>query len=156
MHTLHRSTIELTLLRPIHIMANSNAFRLPFQILMTSFTKASLAETWGKVRAELSHAFATKGETETFTSEDLALLEQIADAVVRREMAAPATVFLESLGPMNFLGSQALHFLAPILEFALNVQELEQAARLLERRDTISRLISMIEAKSSAKRASDR
>jgi hypothetical protein len=71
-------------------------------------------------------------------------------------MAAPATVFLESLGPMNFLGSQALHFLAPILEFALNVKELEQAARLLERRDTISRLISMIESKSSGKRASDR
>lgn len=116
---------------------------------MISSTKASLTETWGKVRAGFRHAFATQAEGETFTREDLALLERIADAVVRREMAAPATVFLESLGPMNFLGSQALHFLAPILEFALNVQELEQAARLLERRDTISRLISMIEAKSS-------
>lgn len=123
---------------------------------MTSFTKASLAETWGKVRSGFSHAFATHAEAETFTSEDLILLERIADAVVTRRMAAPATVFLESLGPMNFLGSQALHFLAPILEFALNVQELEQAARLLERRDTISRLIAMIEAKASAKRASDR
>lgn len=122
---------------------------------MTAPTKRSLAETWGKVRAGFSHAFATRAEAEPFSSEDLALMERMADAVVRREMAAPATVFLESLGPMNFLGSQALHFLAPILEFALNVQELERAARLLERRDTVSRLISIIEAKSSAKRASE-
>ena len=123
---------------------------------MTSPAKPSPAETWGKVRAGIRHAFATQAEIETFTGEDLALLERMADAVVRREMAAPATVFLESLGPMNFLGSQALHFLAPILEFALNVRDLERAARLLERRDTTSRLISMIEAKSSAKRVSER
>jgi len=123
---------------------------------MTTPTKRSLVETWGKVRAGFSHAFATRTEAESFSSEDLALLERMADAVVRREMAAPATVFLESLGPMNFLGSQALHFLAPILEFALNVQELERAARLLERRDTVSQLISIIEAKSSAKRTSER
>ena len=77
------------------------------------------------------------------------MLERIADTVVKRGMAAPATVCLESLGPMNFLGSQALHFLTPILEFAFNVKELEQVARLLERRMTISRLIALIEAKSA-------
>lgn len=115
---------------------------------MASFTKTSLSKTWGKIRTEFTHAFATKRESELFTSDDLALLKRIADAVVKRDMAAPATVFLESLGPMNFLGSQALHFLAPILEFALNVKELEQAARLLERRDTISQLIAMIESQS--------
>jgi hypothetical protein len=137
-------------------MARSNEFQLPSHTLMASFTRASLTETWGKVREEFAHAFATQPKSESFSNEELALLDRMADAVVKRGMAAPATVFLESLGPMNFLGSQALHFLAPILEFALNVKELEQAARLLERRDTISRLISIIEAKSSAKTASDR
>ncbi|MBM4139275.1 MAG: hypothetical protein FJ244_07370 [Nitrospira sp.] len=86
--------------------------------------------------------------------DDLVLLERIADAVVKRGMSAPATVFLESLGPMNFLGSQAVHFLMPILEFALDVTELEQTARLLERRDTIAQLISIIETKSTMKRTS--
>jgi len=122
---------------------------------MTSSTKASLTKTWDRVRAGFRHAFAVQTSAETFTDEDRTLLERIADAVVRREMAAPATVFLESLGPMNFLGSQALHFLTPILEFALNARELERAARLLERRDTIPRLITMIEAKSSPKRTSE-
>ena len=116
---------------------------------MASFSKASAAEKWDKVLAELSHAFSTKSGAEAFTIEDLALLERVADAVVKRGMTAPATVFLESLGPMNFLGSQALHFLTPIVEWAFNAKEVEQVARMLERRDTISRLILIIEKKSA-------
>ena len=85
------------------------------------------------------------------TTEDLTLLDRVADAVVKRGMAAPATVFLESLGPMNFLGSQALYFLTPIVEWAFQAKEVEQVARLLERRDTLSRLIALIETKSAPK-----
>ena len=116
---------------------------------MTLFSKASLADKWDKVRVELSHAFSTRSEAEVFTIEDLALLERVADAVVKRGMAAPATVFLESLGPMNFLGSQALYFLTPIVEWAFNAKEVELVARLLERRDTISCLITLIDTKSA-------
>jgi hypothetical protein len=116
---------------------------------MASFSKASVAEKWNKARAELSHAFSTKSGAEAFTIEDLALLERVADAVVKRGMTVPATVFLESLGPMNFLGSQALYFLTPIVEWAFNAKEVEQVAQLLERRDTISRLITVIDTKSA-------
>ena len=116
---------------------------------MASFTKASLSGKWDKIRTELTHAFSTKAEADVFTVEDLALLERVADAVVKRGMTAPATVFLESLGPMNFLGSQALYFLTPIVEWAFNTKEVEQVARLLERRDTISRLITIIDTKSA-------
>jgi len=116
---------------------------------MASFTKASLSGKWDKIRVELTHAFSTKAETDVFTPEDLELLERVADAVVKRGMTAPATVFLESLGPMNFLGSQALYFLAPIVEWAFNAKEVEQVAQLLERRDTISRLITIIDTKSA-------
>jgi hypothetical protein len=116
---------------------------------MTSFSKASLAEKWEKVRTELSHAFSSTSGAEVFTIEDLALLDRVANAVVKRGMTAPATVFLESLGPMNFLGSQALYFLTPIVEWAFNAREVEQVARLLERRDTISRLITIIDTKSA-------
>lgn len=78
---------------------------------------------------------------------------RMADAIVKRGMAAPATLFLESMGPMNFLGSQALHFLTPIIEFAFNAKEVEQVARLLERRDSVTRLIAVIEARSPSKGA---
>ena len=123
---------------------------------MASFTKASLTEKWEQVRAGLSHAFSTRSEAETFTIEDLALLQRIADAVVQRRMAAPAVVFLESLGPMNFLGSQALHFFAPIIELAFSAHEVSQVAALLERRDTTVRLIGLIEAASPLQGAAAR
>ena len=117
---------------------------------MTIFPKISLAKIWGKVRAELPHAFSTGSKGEVFTIEDLALLDRIANAVVKRGMVAPATMFLESLGPMNFLGSQALYFLTPIVEWAFNAREVEQVAQLLERRDTISRLLTLMETKSAS------
>lgn len=130
-------------------MPLDSRFRLPFHTVMTSFSKTSLTGKWDRVREELTHAFSTKSVTEVFASEDLALLERVADAVVKRGMTAPATIFLESLGPMNFLGSQALYFLTPIVEWAINAKEIEQVARLLERRETIPRLIAMIETKSA-------
>jgi hypothetical protein len=60
-------------------------------------------------------------------------------------MAAPALLFLESLGPLNFLGSQVLHGLRPFLELACDATELERLAAVLEQRDSVSRLIAMIQ-----------
>jgi hypothetical protein len=74
-------------------------------------------------------------------------LERVATAIVARGMATPATLFLESMGPLNFLGSQALHVLTPVIESVVSSTELTQIARLLERRDSIPRLLALIEAK---------
>jgi hypothetical protein len=60
-------------------------------------------------------------------------------------MATPAVLFLESLGPMSFLGSQALHFFIPILDVVFPQRDVERVARLLERRETLSRLALLIE-----------
>ena len=67
------------------------------------------------LRAGFKHAFAVRPEQQDFTTADLALLDRVARAIVTRGMATPATLFLDSMGPMNFLGSQALHFLTPII-----------------------------------------
>jgi len=95
-------------------------------------------------------AFAVGEADEPLTPEDLSLLDKVATGVAARGMAGPAILFLESIGPMNFLGSQALHFLTPILNLACESRELERAAFLLERRDAIPRLIALIETKSTA------
>jgi hypothetical protein len=102
----------------------------------------------------LRQAFATKPATEALSADDAQLMERMADAIVKRGMAAPATVFLESMGPMSFLGSQALHFFMPIIDLVFHAKEVEQIARLLERRESAARLIALIEAKSATKRAS--
>ena len=121
---------------------------------MRSFSRERVTKKLRDLRIGLQHAFATAVIPSSPSTEDLELIGRVADVIVKRGMAAPATVFLESMGPMNFLGSQALHFLTPIIEFAFNAKEVEQVARLLERRDTLSRLIAVIEARSSANRAS--
>jgi hypothetical protein len=123
---------------------------------MASFSKESFCQTFDNFRQGLKHAFAVRSEQDAFTVDDVALLKRVADAVVKRGMAAPATVFLESLGPMNFLGSQALHFFTPIIELAFNAQEVSQVAHLLERRNTISRLIALIEERTASKGAAAR
>lgn len=109
-----------------------------------------------KLKGTLRHAFALQPEGQPLTTEEQALLEKVAATVVNRRMAGPAVLFLESAGPMNFLSSQALHFLAPILDLACDARELEQAACLLERRDAIPRLIELIEAKSAPQGVSAR
>ena len=123
---------------------------------MRSLSKDHLTKRLRDLRAGIQHAFATQSDTQPLSIDDVQLMERIAEAIMQRGMAAPATVFLESMGPMNFLGSQALHFLTPIIDCAFDAKEVEQVARLLERRDTISRLIALIEAKSTAKMASTR
>ncbi len=116
---------------------------------MRPLFKGNAAEKLAKVQAGLRHAFAVQPEDQPLAIEDVQLMERIAEVIVKRRMAAPATMFLESMGPMNFLGSQALHFLTPILDCAFNTKEVEQVARLLERRDTVTRLVAIIEAKAA-------
>ena len=121
---------------------------------MRALSREHLTKRLRDLRAGLQHAFATQSAPQPFSVEDLELMKCMADVIVKRGLAAPATVFLESMGPMNFLGSQALHFFTPIIEFAFTAKEVEHVARLLERRDSSARLIALIEAKSGAKRAS--
>lgn len=111
---------------------------------------------WSKRLPNVTHlrdgfkkAFAIEKTAEPLSREDELLLDKMATAVVSRGMARPTILFLESLGPMNFLGSQALHFLTPILAMVCSTHELEQAARLLERRDALPRLVALIEAKTA-------
>ena len=121
---------------------------------MRPLSRDHLTHRLRQLRKGLRHAFSMEPATPALTNEDEAFLEQIADALVKRGMGAPATMFLESMAPMNFLGSQALHMLIPIMECAFDGKDMERAARLLERRETISRLVTIMEAKASVQRAS--
>jgi hypothetical protein len=78
------------------------------------------------------------------TAEERALLEKVARLIVKRDMAAPAVLFLESVGPLGFLGSQLLHALTPLLDLICSQAELERMAHLLEKRESVSLLVEMI------------
>lgn len=103
-----------------------------------------------KLIKSLKHAFAVPAD-EDFNEEELKLLDRVADAVVKRQMTTPAIMFLESVRPLNFLGSQALIFLQPIVGLVISTAEMERVGQILERRKSIPVLIEMIEAKDAKK-----
>ena len=117
---------------------------------MASLPKNFITQRLGALRSRLQQAFAT-APAEPLSAADMALLERVADAIVQRGMATPAIMFLESVSPMNFLGSQGLHFLTPILNVVFPQRDLEHVALLLERRDTLSRLVTLIEIRAQGR-----
>ena len=96
-------------------------------------------------RQALRHAFALEESDETLPAEDRALLAKVADFVVKRGMTAPAILFLASLQPLSFIGSQAMVFFQPILTSFFSRKEYGHLARILERRESVDRLIELIE-----------
>lgn len=105
---------------------------------------------WERLRKEFGHAFALTPAGVSYSAEDDALLQKIARLIVKRGMAAPTLLFLESVGPLNFLGSQVVHGLKPFLDLACDPMELERFAVMLERRDSVDKLISLIQEQANS------
>ena len=95
----------------------------------------------------IRHAFAMEGPHGPLTDEDHALLRRLADKIVARRMALPATLFLQSVQPLNAIGSQAMVFLRPFLTGLFFKQaDYDQVAAILERREGIGALVEAVEA----------
>lgn len=80
----------------------------------------------------------------------------MAEQVVSRRMTVPAILFLESVKPVSFIGSQALYFFEPMVRAFFTVPEYERFAALLERRETLEALLVRIEAKDASWRETER
>ena len=74
-----------------------------------------------------------------------ALIQRVAAEVVRRRMATPALLVLETAKPLSFLGNQALVFLEPMVRAFLPAPDYELFVKLLEDRSRVERLILAIE-----------
>jgi len=100
----------------------------------------------------MRHAFSLENPLGPLDEADHALLSRLAGAVVRRRMETPAVLFLESLRPLNYLGSQALLFLRPLATTLFKPDEYERLTQILERREGLGALIEAIEAASASAR----
>ncbi|HHT9125621.1 MAG TPA: hypothetical protein ACFYD6_07355 [Candidatus Brocadiia bacterium] len=92
----------------------------------------------------LSHAFSMEKGDKGLDEQDLALVEKLADFVIRRGMAEPAIMFLESVKPLNFIGSQAMVFFRPIVTTFFSPKDYERLTQILEKRASIDILIEKI------------
>ena len=88
--------------------------------------------------------------------EDERLLDRLSEFVVTRRMTVPAILFLESIKPLSFLGSQALYFFEPMVRALFTIPEYERFAALLERRENIEVLLVKIEEKDENVRRAER
>jgi hypothetical protein len=84
-------------------------------------------------------------EQKALPAEEEAVLEKVAHKVVDRRMAVPAIVFLESVKPLNFIGSQALVFFEPIVQTLFNFKDYDTFRCALEKRESIEILLLKIE-----------
>src|SRR6266850_1756612 len=73
------------------------------------------------------------------------LFDRIAEATVRYRMTVPAILFLESVKPLSFVGSQALYFFEPMVRAVFTVPDYERFAALMERRENLEALLVAIE-----------
>jgi len=79
------------------------------------------------------------------------LLEKLATGIVGRRLTAPAIAFLESIKPLNFIGSQAMLFFRPIVGAIFPTSVYDKIEKILEKRCGIERLLSAIERVEAAK-----
>lgn len=97
-----------------------------------------------------------KSEEDTFTEEELAMLDKLAENVVARHLTAPAIFFLEVSKPLNFLGSQFLLFFEPIIQAIFTAKHYTMFREMLERRETIEMLLVRIEALDAERRKKEK
>ena len=94
------------------------------------------------------NAFSTKQDNKNTNISDARrdeLLLKIANIVIQKKMETPIILFLESVRPLNNIGSQAMHFLKPAAASIFNAAVWDELAILLEDRENIDRLLEMIE-----------
>ncbi len=81
-----------------------------------------------------------------YSDEEKALLDKLAKKVVHWKMTAPAIMALESVKPLNYIGSQAMVFFEPIIQTIFNLKDYDTVRQMLERRETIEMLLLRIES----------
>jgi hypothetical protein len=71
-------------------------------------------------------------------------------------MTVPAIFFLESVKPLSFVGSQAMHFFEPMVRAIFSVPEYDRLAFLMERRENLEALLVTIEREDAVARREER
>ena len=99
-----------------------------------------------KLLQGLRHAFAVDPPgVRELTEEQRQVVDRACKEVARRHLTTPALIFLEMSRPLNFIGSQVMHYFQPILSAILDNKGYEQFASFLEHRGSIEHLCRRIE-----------
>ena len=81
------------------------------------------------------------------TEEDRTLIDWMGEQIVSRRLTAAALFLLESVKPLNFVSSQFLVILSPLLGVFVPKVKYDRLVALLEKRPFIELLLRSVEAK---------
>ena len=85
------------------------------------------------------------GGKDILPEEEDKVLDKLAKMVIKRGMAIPAIMFLESIKPLNYISSQVMVFFEPLVQTIFSFKDYDTFRTALEKRETIEILILRIE-----------
>ena len=99
------------------------------------------------MKEKLKHAFAI-GKSESFSpnKKEEAVVEKVCNEIVKRHVTLPAIVMLETFRPLNYLGSQVMHFFHPIISSILTIDGYSDFTTLLEKRESVDYIINKLKS----------
>ena len=94
----------------------------------------------------LRHAFALDppGPAKPNASQR-AVIERLCEELHRRRLTVVALGFLEMVRPLNYLGSQLMHFFGPMVSAFADARGYQQFATFLEHRGSIDYICQRLE-----------
>ena len=89
-------------------------------------------------------SMGAKGKEE-LTPHQEEILTKIAQKVILWKMSVPAILFLESVKPLNYIGSQMMAFFEPFVQTLFSWKDYDELRKMMEERGTVERLLRRIE-----------
>jgi hypothetical protein len=93
---------------------------------------------------------------EGLTPQQEEILRKIAEKVVHWKMSVPAILFLESVKPLNYVGSQMMAFFEPFIQTVFSWKDYDEFRRMMEERGTVEKLLQKIEQLDAEAEASEK
>jgi len=81
------------------------------------------------------------------------IIEKVAKKVVQWHMAVPAILFIESVKPLNFIGSQILVFFSPIVQSIFTIVDYDKFTAMMEDRRKVELFLREIEKQEAERSA---
>lgn len=90
-------------------------------------------------------ALHPEGDKPKLTDKQSQLLDKLAQKVVGYKMTVPAIMFLETVKPLSYVGSQMMVFFEPMVKAAFNMGEYDDIRLMMEDRRNVEELLLRIE-----------
>lgn len=103
------------------------------------------------IKQWLAHAFAVeRAEDFSPSDEQQQIADHICQEIIRRDMVTLAILSLETCRPLNYIGSQAIHFFSPFLSILVDRTAQKTFAEFLEQRGSIDWMCQRLETLSAS------